>query len=309
MLSALDGVVGIDDPHLGHHLGVWRPIPLAWSTAEHPPQPGLLSEVKRSKPSYFFSDRYREHWMPALRRLIGERFGAQVSELRGDRRPIPLTIVKEPGSQVASWITSMFPGSFLIFLARDGRDVVDSWLDAHDEGSWGMDEGMYPLADDGRLPFIRWQSSVWRYRIEAVQAAYDRHAPGRRAFVRYEELRRDPAAALARLCAALGVDGVSAAGVAAVASHLSYERVPPTAKGNGHRIRRAEPGGWRDRMSPEEIEAMEEIMAPTLAALGYLEASADDNRTRLAAPVPIGGWGDPLAERHLLSGARNGSRR
>jgi hypothetical protein len=29
MLAALDGVVAIDDPHLGHHLGVWRPISLA----------------------------------------------------------------------------------------------------------------------------------------------------------------------------------------------------------------------------------------------------------------------------------------
>ena len=33
MLSELDEAVTIDDPHLGHHLGVWRPIPLAWATA------------------------------------------------------------------------------------------------------------------------------------------------------------------------------------------------------------------------------------------------------------------------------------
>jgi len=33
MLSQLERVVPIDDPHLGHHLGVWRPIPLAWATS------------------------------------------------------------------------------------------------------------------------------------------------------------------------------------------------------------------------------------------------------------------------------------
>ena len=33
MLSSLDAVVPIDDPHLGHHLGVWRPISLAGARA------------------------------------------------------------------------------------------------------------------------------------------------------------------------------------------------------------------------------------------------------------------------------------
>ena len=38
MLSKLDGVVPMDDPHLGHHLGVWRPIPLAWADDEASPR-------------------------------------------------------------------------------------------------------------------------------------------------------------------------------------------------------------------------------------------------------------------------------
>jgi LPS sulfotransferase NodH len=37
MLAELDGVTAVDDPHLGHHLGVWRPIPLAWAACEEPP--------------------------------------------------------------------------------------------------------------------------------------------------------------------------------------------------------------------------------------------------------------------------------
>src|SRR5688500_83674 len=71
MLADLDRqVVPIDDPHLGHHLGVWRPIALAWGAAEEPPDLTLLSSIKRDVDSYFFSDRYRHAWEPALRSLI-----------------------------------------------------------------------------------------------------------------------------------------------------------------------------------------------------------------------------------------------
>src|ERR671925_1498243 len=68
MLSELVGAVPIDDPHLGHHLGVWRPTPLAWAaSAEREPRLTTLLQLKRDKPSYFFSDRYRDAWRPALR--------------------------------------------------------------------------------------------------------------------------------------------------------------------------------------------------------------------------------------------------
>jgi hypothetical protein len=52
MLPSLDGVASIDDPHLGHHLGVRRPISLAWATAEYPPDLTTLDRVKHDKDSY-----------------------------------------------------------------------------------------------------------------------------------------------------------------------------------------------------------------------------------------------------------------
>jgi hypothetical protein len=147
MLASLDSVVPIDDPHLGHHLGVWRPISLAWATAEHPPDLTTLDRVKHDKDSYFFADRYRDAWAPALRRLIVDRFDAQVADTA--RVPDPLVVVKEPGSHVADQLVSLFPGSRLVFLLRDGRDVVDSWLAAYRSGSWALDEGAFPVTDRG----------------------------------------------------------------------------------------------------------------------------------------------------------------
>src|SRR5436853_3050063 len=136
MLSALERVVPIADPRLGHHFGVWRPIPLAWATAKDPPKLGTLADYKRKKRDYLFSDQYRHVWMPQLRELISARFGTQAAEYIEEAGGIqdPVVVVKEPGSHAADTIMELFPESTLIFLLRDGRDVVDSWLDAYRAG-------------------------------------------------------------------------------------------------------------------------------------------------------------------------------
>jgi hypothetical protein len=282
MLAELDRVIPIDDPHIGHHLGVWRPIPLAWATAKDPPKLGTLADFKRKKRDYLFSDRFRDTWMPQLRDLISARFAAQAAQdiaaAGGIDRPI--VVVKEPGSHAADTIMDLFPHSSLIFLLRDGRDVVDSWLDAYRDGSWATDEGAYPLDDTGRSPLIRWQASVWRHRTEVVQETYARTDPDRRVLIRYEEMRADPGAALRKICATLGIEasGESLDGIAAA---NEFSRVPESHKGAGREIRRAEPGGWATHMSREEILEMHEILAEKLDELGYLRPG--DIPTRRAA--------------------------
>jgi hypothetical protein len=130
MLSDIEGVVPVDDPHLGHHLGVWRPIPLAWAACEEPPPLTTLLELKAEEPGYFFAERFRDSWCGPLRALIGARFAAQAAEAGAD--PASSTfVVKEPGSHAAPFLAELFPASKVIFLLRDGRDVVDSWLDAY----------------------------------------------------------------------------------------------------------------------------------------------------------------------------------
>jgi Sulfotransferase family len=282
MLAEVDRVIPIDDPHIGHHLGVWRPIPLAWATAKDPPKLGTLADFKRKKRDYLFSDRFRDTWMPQLRDLISARFAAQAAQdiaaAGGIDRPI--VVVKEPGSHAADTIMDLFPHSSLIFLLRDGRDVVDSWLDAYRDGSWATDEGAYPLDDTGRSALIRWQASVWLHRTEVVQETYARTDPDRRVLVRYEEMRADPGAALRKICATLGIEasGESLDGIAAA---NEFSRVPESHKGAGREIRRAEPGGWATHMSREEILEMHEILAEKLDELGYLRPG--DIPTRRAA--------------------------
>lgn len=266
MLGSLDGVAPIDDPHLGHHLGVWRPISLAWATAEHPPELTTLDRVKHDKASYFFSDRYRHAWEPALRRLIVERFDAEARDLcpEGD----PLVVVKEPGSHVADHLVRMFPGSRLVFLLRDGRDVVDSWLAAYRAGSWALDEGAFPVTDEGREALVRWQSAVWAFRTGLVRRVFDAHPAEHRVLVRYEDLVADPARELARIAEVVPLRAAPD-DLARVAEEHAFHRVPPSERGAEKAIRSATPGRWRHNLTPAEHAAMHEVMGRELRRHGY----------------------------------------
>jgi hypothetical protein len=277
MLSSLPGVIPIDDPHLGHHLGVWRPIPLAWAAAEQPPDLSTLDRFKRDKASYFFSDRYRETWAPSLRRLIVDRFDAEArdvlvrSELASSAPDgSPVVVVKEPGSHVADHLVELFPSSRIIFLLRDGRDVVDSWLAAYRSGSWALDEGAFAVAAEGREALVRWQSAVWAFRTEVVQKVYDAHPPDHRVLVRYEDLVANPVRELRRVCRCLPIK-VSRQAIAAAADAHDFARVPLAERGEHKSIRSAQPGSWRDNLTLAEQDAMHEIMGPKLVEHGYLE--------------------------------------
>jgi hypothetical protein len=276
MLADFDSVVPVDDPHLGHHLGVWRPIPLAWAAAEgDPPELQTLLELKAEEPGYFFCERHRESWWEPLRELIASRFDAQSRECEAD--PDEATVVvKEPGSHVAPMLGELFPSAKLIFLLRDGRDVVDSWLAAHREGAWAIAGGAFPVSREGRIPLIRWLASVWAYRSRAVRRAFDSTPEENRVLIRYEELLEGTSDSLERVCGVVGLDPAPAPRVAA---RHRFERLPASRTGPRSRERSARPGSWRENLSAAEQAALHDEIGGALADFGY----ETDRSRRIAA--------------------------
>jgi hypothetical protein len=267
MLSDLEGVVPVDDPHLGHHLGVWRPIPLAWAACDDPPELKTLLEVKAEEPGYFFAERHRDAWSEPLRQLITARFEAQAADAGvEDPAGAAAFVIKEPGSHVAPFLTGLFPDSKVIFLLRDGRDVVDSWLDAYSEGSWAIPGGAFPVNEEGRIPLIKWLAAVWAHRSRAVKEAYDSRDPDARILIRYEELRNDTETYVTRICEMIGVDPER---VPEVVEGHRFEKLPRAARGRRFFTRQARPGGWRDNLSPAEQEALHEALGDSLEEFGY----------------------------------------
>jgi hypothetical protein len=279
MLSDLRGVVPIDDPHLGHHLGVWRPIPLAWAACERPPELTTLLDLMAGEPGYFFSERHRDSWWEPLRALIQARFEAQAEDrLNGYAGP-PTYVVKEPGSHAAPLLAELFPASKLIFLLRDGRDVVDSWLAAYQDGTWAIQRGAFPVAPEGRPALIRWLSAVWVFRSRAVRQAFETRSPENRVLVRYEDLRERTEECLGEICETLGLDRRRLP--EAVARHR-FERVPEGARGPKREIRAARPGGWLENLSPEEQETMHEALGEALGEFGYASDRAPSAAAKAA---------------------------
>jgi hypothetical protein len=266
MLSEFESVVPIDDPHLGHHLGVWRPIPLAWAAAEDdPPQLTTLLDVKAREPGYFFSERHRESWWEPLRELVAARFDAQAAD-SGTDPSAACFVVKEPGSHVAPLLGELFPNAKLIFLLRDGRDVVDSWLDGYRAGAWAVPGGAFAVSAEGRIALIRWLSAVWAYRSRAVRKAYEARDEESRLLVRYEELLERTGESLTQACAMLGLD---LGRTAEVAERHRFERLPKGSCGPRRRERAARPGSWRENLSVVEREAMHETLGEALVEFGY----------------------------------------
>jgi hypothetical protein len=263
--------IPVNEPTIGVHLAV----PLSNLITVEPrvanPEHMRVNEARAKLPSYFFSDRYAVAWRPKVRELILSRIGAEVADVSRERSVSdPVVAIKEPdGSQGADIIMSLLPRSRLIFLLRDGRDVIDSELDGLSEGGW-MSRLVpdYLTSDRDRTAFIRARARLWLCRTHAVQRAYERHPAALRRLVRYEDLRRAPEEVLTSLVEWLDLDLDQGAIREAIRS-TAFEAISPEKRGEGHFARAGTPGLWKENLSVSEQRLVEELIGSKLRELGY----------------------------------------
>jgi hypothetical protein len=262
--------IPINEPYIPQHLAPALPDELVLNDA----LPAVTLHTLRSGSSnYFLADRYSEVWRPDLRRLVLARLRAQSDHIAA-RYSLhrPLVAVKEPnGSLGADFTMSLLPRARLIFLLRDGRDVVDSMVDAQTPGGWLAGEDAARSRDE-RLALVRHEASLWLARTRAVQRAYAAHPAELRRLVRYEELRAEPTSLLAELDGWLGLRRGEQARASAIRWN-DFDAYPRKAKGRGMPLRAARPGLWRENLTQEEQAAMDHVLGDKLAELGYDDAS------------------------------------
>ena len=165
-------------------------------------------------------------------------------------------------------ISRALPRSRLLFLLRDGRDVVDSELAGLRPGGWATRHypGARGIADDERLEFVVGSARKWLWRTEVVEAAIAAH-PGPTHLVRYEDLVSDPRPRLAALLGWLGLEAGADQLERWVHAH-SFERVAE-ARGAGEFHRLATPGAWRANLTADEQLALDGVIGSKLRQLGY----------------------------------------
>lgn len=271
LLAEHDRVAPMNEPLIGWYLGPFM-SDLPGIRARHLELDNFtLRRIHEAKRPHFFAAEFADVWMPPLTTLLRDRFRAHV-----ERHPPAagagdaLLVVKEPnGSQSADLLLQALPQSRLLFLLRDGRDVVDSELAANAEGSWVGREfpGSQGIRPTERVEFVSQSAMKWLWRTQVVQDAYRAH-PGPKHLVRYEDLRADPVGHVREVFAWLGLD-IGDEQLAEFVGRHEFERVPEEKRGPDRFYRAASPGQWRENLSAAEQQALEEAIGPKLRELGY----------------------------------------
>jgi hypothetical protein len=250
---------------------------LSWIMAElenqerwHEPYVGLLfgsfiyerlkdDDKLLNNPAFIMGEPYREVWLKSIKEFVLEGAAARYPDLETDQ----YLVIKEPnGSIGAPLLLEATPESRMIFLIRDPRDVIASRLDAFREDSWARQNRDYSTTERLNAATRELAEEYLRV-VSKVQEAYGAHA-GKKAFVRYEDLRRDTVDVLKAMYGALEVEADEAQLEAAVSKH-SWTRIPSNEKGKDKFFRKAQPESWKADLSPEQIEIIEDITDPILS--------------------------------------------
>ncbi len=151
---------------------------------------------------------------------------------------------------------------------RDGIDILDSRIDARQDGSWAAKTGVSTLDTNERLSFIETYGKIWVKLMEILMKTYQNHSKELRLLVKYEELRKNTVEELKKIYDFLQID-INGKELEDLVTKYSFENVPSELKGKGKFRRFATPGKWKENFSKSEISLMEKIMGKTLGELGY----------------------------------------
>lgn len=218
--------------------------------------------------SFVMGNPTRRGWIKSLRNFVLDTAQYSNPSMRADQ----YLLVKEPDGAVgAPLLMEALPESRMILLVRDPRDVVASALDATRKGSW-----MYEMQDEARRRkntrsgmglnhFVKVRANTYLQNIGNAKKAYDVHA-GRKILVRYEDLRADAAGAVRSICTALELP-VSEPELARAVNKHSWSSIPDNEKGTGKFYRKGSAGGWREDLTPEQVEIIESRTTPLLKEL------------------------------------------
>jgi len=246
----------INELHLTEHLGTPNMafIELSYSR--------WLDQRKNSN-EYFFSDIFKKTWMPFLRKLILNRIYAQVGVLNKK------VILKEPSvASGADVISECFPNSRIIFLFRDGRDIIDSLLDGRQKEGFMTLGGAPPVTEENRFNYIQVRSKLWTYLIDNLLKTYENHSEKLRISIKYEDLLNMTKDVLKKIYDFLEIK-IKDDELERIVTKFSFQNIPKENKGSGKFARIASPGMWKEHLNEDEKNSMELIMKSTLNKLGY----------------------------------------
>ena len=222
----------------------------------------FAKDSQKGRSDYFFSDHHKNQLHKGIRRLILDRTYSQSGNIEKN------IIIKEPSGSIGSdIIANCLPDSKMIFLLRDGRDIVDSMIDAHKPNSWWKE--LAPIKNqEERIEKIKEYSEMWKTVTKMVQKAYDNHNSNLRLLVKYEDLIKNTLSELRKIYSFVGID-ISGEELQKKIKKHSFSKIPESEKGSGKFARAASPGGWRKNFSEKEQKVMNKMLKDSLKKYDY----------------------------------------
>ena len=220
-------------------------------------------DKRKQDNAQFILGLHRESWLRSIRNFVIDSAAAIFPGLGKE----DYLIIKEPnGSIGAPLMMQALPESRMILLARDPRDVIASSMDAKSEGGWNYEKHKKLYRERRRAPssknpdaFVQKQAKNYLGQMGKAKEAYDAHQ-GPKVLVRYEELRADTVGTMKRMYSELAIE-VDEEELARIVEKHSWENIPEDQKGEGRFYRKATPGGWREDLTPGQVETVERITA------------------------------------------------
>jgi len=180
-------------------------------------------------------------------------------------------IIQEPDGLGHSTISECLHDSKIIVMYRDGRDVIDSKLDARNNLTPG---GRFtkllkkPMDNKQRLPFIKNQAKFWSEQALLLKITFQNHEKQNAMELKYEKLRQNTLEKLKEIYNFLQIP-IDEKSLMNIVDSASLKNIPKESTGKGRAIRNVKPGVWRGNFNTKEIEKMNSIMKDSLKLLGY----------------------------------------
>jgi len=255
----------VDEPMIGAMLGAFIDDPnyhfhLSEGNYEINDFRRIVDEYRPDDFDLILEKNFEKTWVKSLRELILKRIIAQ----RGIKG-YDYVVIKSPNeSHGADIVMKCFPNSRLIFLIRDGRDVIDS----RQSKKQNPREGMGPETESERLFRISHFAIMWRLQTTIAKKAYDNHNPNLRLFLKYEDLRTKPFEKIKKIYQFLGIS-LTENEIKHISQITKFESIPQEQKGIDKNKRLAIVGSFKKYFTEKELQIINQIMKKNLKKFGY----------------------------------------